>query len=68
MFVKEDNSAFLLGYYWNGTFWRFQKSQFSNYQEKYEDLRESVETVESISHEGEDIEINLFFEKIENME
>lgn len=68
LFVKEDNSAFLLGYYWNGAFWRFQKSQFSTYQEKYEDLRESVETVESINHEGEKIEINLFFEKIENME
>lgn len=67
-FVKEDNSAFFWGYFWNGTSWRFQKSQFSTYQEKYEELRESVEAVESINHEGEEIEINLFFEKIEDME
>lgn len=68
IFVNEDNSAFVLMYDWNGIFRIFQKSQFSTYQEKYEDMRESVETAESLNHEGEEIEINLFFEKIENME
>lgn len=68
IFVKEDNSAFVLRYYWNGIFRSFQKSEFSTYQEKYEDMKESVETVESLNHKGEEIEIDLFFEKIENVE
>lgn len=68
IFVREDNSAFTITYYWNGVFTRFQENQFSNYQEKYEDIKASVEEVEYIKHNGEEAEIDLFFEKIENVE
>ena len=68
IFVREDNSVFTLTYYWNGKFKEFHKSQFSTYEEEYEDMKESAEDVEYFKHKGEEIEINLFFEKIENME
>lgn len=68
IFVREDNSVFTLTYYWNGKFKEFHESQFSTYEEEYEDMKESAEAVEYYKHEGEEIEINLFFEKIENME
>ena len=68
IFVREDNSAFVLAYYWNGKFMEFYESQFSTYEEKYEDIKEMAEDVEYYKHGGEEVEINLFFEKIENME
>lgn len=68
IFVREDNSAFTLIYYWNGNFMEFYESQFSTYEEKYEDIKESAEDVEYYKHNGEETEINLFFDKIENME
>lgn len=68
IFVRGDNSVFTLTYYWNGKFKEFHESQFSTYEEEYEDMKESAEAVEHYKHEGEEIEINLFFEKIENME
>lgn len=46
-FVQEDGQAFVLTYYWDGTFYGFQKSRFITYQEKYEDLKASVEKAES---------------------
>ena len=68
IFVREDNSAFTLTYYWNGKFKEFYESKFSTYEEEYEDMKESAEAIEYYKHKGEDIEINLFFEKIEDME
>lgn len=68
IFVREDNSVFTLTYDWNGKFKEFRESQFSTYEEEYEDMRESAEAVEYFRHKGEEIEMNLFFEKIENME
>lgn len=68
IFVREDNSVFTLSYYWNGKFKEFHESQFSTYEEEYEDMKESAEAVEYYKHKGEEIEINLFFEKIENIE
>ncbi len=38
------------------------------YEEEYEDMKESAEAVEYYKHKGEETKINLFFEKIENME
>ena len=49
IFVREDNSAFVLAYYWNGKFMEFYESQFSTYEEKYEDIKEMAEDVEYIS-------------------
>ena len=68
IFVREDNSGFALTYYWNGTFHSFKESPFSSYQEKYDDMKESAETAESHNHKGEEVEINLYFEKIQNGE
>lgn len=65
IFVREDNSGFALTYYWNGTFHSFKESPFSSYQEKYDDMKESAETAESHNHKGEEVEINLVFEKIQ---
>ena len=56
IFVREDNSVFTLTYYWNGKFKAFHKSQFSTYEEEYEDMKESVEDVEYFKHKGEEIE------------
>lgn len=53
---------------WNGKFKEFHKSQFSTCEEEYEDMKEAVEDVEYFKQKGEEIEINLFFEKIGNME
>lgn len=66
IFAREDSSAFGLTYYWNGTFYGFSKTQFSTYQEKYEALKVSAEKVEGYTHKEEEIEINIFFEKMEN--
>lgn len=63
IFAQENNSAFVLTYYWNGIFRGFHKSQFSTYQEKYEDMKESVEMVENLNHKGKEIDIDIFFEK-----
>ena len=68
IFVREDNSGFAVTYYWNGTFHSFKESPFSSYQEKYDDMKESAETAESHNHKGEEVEINLVFEKIQNGE
>ena len=68
IFVREDNIAFKITYYWNGIFKSFEEGQFSSYQEEYEDMKELAEAVECYKHKGEEIEINMFFEKIENME
>lgn len=64
-FVREDNSAFILEYSWDGTFGGYLKSQFSTYREEYENMKDSVETLENYEHKGEEIEIHIFFEKIE---
>lgn len=66
IFAREDSSAFGLTYYWNGTFYGFSKTQFSTYQEKYEALKASAEKAEGHTHKGEEKEIKLFFEKMEN--
>lgn len=68
IFVREDNSGFALTYYWNGTFHSFKESPFSSYQEKYDNMKESAETAESHNHKGEEVEINLVFEEIQNGE
>lgn len=68
IFVRDDNCAFTLTYYWNGMFKGFQENQFSTYEEEYEDMKESAEAVAYFKHKGEETEINLFFEKIENIE
>lgn len=66
IFVQEDNSAFSLTYYWDGEFYGFTRTSFSTYQEKYEALKASAELVESHNPRREEIEINVFFEKMEN--
>ena len=50
IFVREDNSVFTLIYYWNGEFKEFHESQFSTYEEEYEDMKESAEDVEYYKH------------------
>ena len=67
IFVREDNIAFTITYYWNGIFKSFEEGQFSSYQEEYEDMKELAEAVEYYRHKGEEIEINMFFEKIGNV-
>lgn len=67
-FVREDDSAFTLEYSWDGFLGGYQKSQFSTYQEEYENIKDSVETLENCEHKGEKIEISIFFERIENRE
>lgn len=66
IFVQEDNSAFTLTYFWDGEFYGFTRTSFSTYQEKYEALKASAELVESHNPRREEIEINVFFEKMEN--
>lgn len=61
IFVKEDNNAFVLTYYWDGTLHSYQKSLFSTYQEKYEELKDTVE--KALRRE-----VELFLEKLENAE
>lgn len=68
IFVREDNSVFTLAYDWNGKIKEFQESQFSTYEEEYEDMKESAEAAEYYKHKGDETEINWFFEKIEGME
>lgn len=67
-FVRENNSAFILEYSWDGFFGGYQKSRFSTYQEEYENIKDSVETLENYEHKGEEIEISIFFEKTPDME
>lgn len=66
IFVQGDNSAFALTYFWDGVFYGFTRTTFSTYQEKYEALKASAEKVEGHTHKGQEIEINVFFEKMEN--
>ena len=68
IFVREDNSVFTLTYDWNGKIKEFQESQFSAYEEEYEDMKESAEAAEYYKHKGDEAGINWFFEKIEDME
>lgn len=64
IFVQEDNSAFTLTYFWDGVFYGFSRTSFSTCQEKYEALKASAEKVEGHTHNGEEIEINVIFEKM----
>lgn len=66
IFVQGENSAFALTYFWDGVFYGFTRTTFSTYQEKYEALKASAEKVEGHTHKGQEIEINVFFEKMEN--
>lgn len=68
IFVQEDNNTFVLTYYWNGVIRDLYKSKFSTYQEKYEEIKNNAEMVENHNNKREQTEINLFFEKIENVE
>lgn len=66
IFVQGDNRAFALTYFWDGVFYGFTRTSFSTYQEKYEALKASAERVEGHTHKGEEVGINVFFEKMEN--
>lgn len=68
IFVQDSNTAYAVTYTWDGNFHEFRKYHFTEYQQVYERTLESIQEAERYIHKGEnieDLEITLFFEKVE---
>ncbi len=68
IFVQDSNTAYAVTYTWDGNFKEFRKYHFTGYQKEYERMLESIQQAVQYDHWGEsieDIEITLFFEKVE---
>ena len=68
IYVQDSNTAYVVTYTWDGNFHQFRKYHFTGYQQVYESTLESIREVVQYDHWGEnieDIEISLFFEKVE---
>ena len=69
IYVEDSNTAYAVTYTWDGNFKEFRKYHFDGYQEVYERTLESIQEAVQYNHWGEnieDIEISLFFEKVES--
>lgn len=68
IYVQDSNTAYALTYTWDGNFHKFRKYHFTGYQQVYESTLESIREVEQYKRWDEnieDLEITLFFEKVE---